>query len=211
MFLRRALARVAQIQVVRAADFLSGPPPASTCAAQKIQIVNHRDFLCGPPAKPAGSDPRTMAVHSDSLPASDKQVHNKNDHMMNDCLQYVPHDPAVHAITSCARPLTHAIQVGGIFDLPVGSTTPEQAATHAPVAQFYDLDLLDWHIGNLKASFGPTFHHRAAIKSASVAALVKHIYKKHGLGVEAASIGELLLARNKCGIGFRARRGTPKP
>lgn len=94
-------------------------------------------------------------------------------------------------IKSCAPLLKVAVQAG-IFD------SMDEAS--APVAQFYDLDLWDTHLQNLRTSFGPTFRHMMAVKSCPLSRLLKYAHESWGLGVEAASIGELKLAMEHCGF-----------
>eukprot|EP00756_Hemistasia_phaeocysticola_P049366 Hpha_TRINITY_DN23831_c0_g1::TRINITY_DN23831_c0_g1_i1::g.109810::m.109810/K01586/lysA; diaminopimelate decarboxylase len=72
--------------------------------------------------------------------------------------------------------------------------------TAAPVAQFYDMDLWDAHLQAYKDHFGPTVRHCVAIKSNSITRMLRHIHQKHGMGIECASIGEVLHAMRTCGV-----------
>ena len=96
------------------------------------------------------------------------------------------------AISDVSAVLGKAIEGGKIFD--------GNGLYDTPVAQFYDLDLLDAHMANLKETFGPTFHHCIAIKSNSVSKMLRHAYDTHGFGIECASIGEVMHAIRHCKI-----------
>lgn len=61
-----------------------------------------------------------------------------------------------------------------------------------PVGFFYDLDLLDWQLKDIKEAFGPTFHHHFAIKSNSVTSMLQMMYFNHGIGLECCSLGEVM-------------------
>jgi len=92
------------------------------------------------------------------------------------------------AITSVAPLLQKVVRdVPSIFD--------GTGVTEAPVAQFYDMDLWDQHLDSLKSAFGPTFQHAMAIKSNSVSKMLRHAFDRHGMGIECASIGEVLHAQ----------------
>ncbi|CAD7928353.1 unnamed protein product [Amoebophrya sp. A120] len=67
---------------------------------------------------------------------------------------------------------------------------------NAPVAAFYDLDLLDLHFQNLIKLFGPTFVHCMAIKSCPFSRILQHVHAAHGFGFECASLGEVWNAKN---------------
>ncbi|CAD7925734.1 unnamed protein product [Amoebophrya sp. A25] len=70
----------------------------------------------------------------------------------------------------------------------------------APVAVFYDLDLVDKHVGALVALFGNSFRHHAAVKSCPFPRMLRHLHVRHGLGIECASLGEVLNGEKACGI-----------
>jgi hypothetical protein len=53
----------------------------------------------------------------------------------------------------------------GVFD--------QESLTSAPVGIFYDLDVFDSHLANLKLAFGEHIQHRLAIKSCSVTRLLQ--------------------------------------
>jgi len=65
--------------------------------------------------------------------------------------------------------------------------------TDAPVALFYDLDVFDDTLDRLKEAFGPRFYHCIAVKSCSHGPILRDVYRRHGVGVEAASMGEVML------------------
>jgi len=68
-----------------------------------------------------------------------------------------------------------------------------------PAAWFYDLDLLDWYLNDMKAAFGETFHHHIAVKANSITGMLQYMYSKHGVGLECCSIGEVLQCLH-CGV-----------
>lgn len=99
---------------------------------------------------------------------------------------------------------THAfVDVGPLFKYCMkskpGIFEPTEL-THTPVAAFYDLDLYDQHLTHCKNAFGPTFHHCIAIKSNSLSKMLVYANQKHGMGIECASIGETLHAKEHCKI-----------
>lgn len=96
------------------------------------------------------------------------------------------------AITDLSPVLKKAVEMKTIFD--------GTGVYDAPVAQFYDLDLWDYHLNNCKESFGDTFHHRMAIKSNSITYNVNHASKVHGFGTECASIGEVQHSILRCKV-----------
>lgn len=105
--------------------------------------------------------------------------------------------------SSIDRP-THAItDVGPLFKY-CKKVHPEifepTELTKTPVGQFYDMDLYDQHLAHCKAAFGPTFHHCIAIKSNSLSKMLEHAHQKHGFGIECASIGEVLHAKDHCKV-----------
>jgi len=96
------------------------------------------------------------------------------------------------AITDVSPVLRKAVQEKIIFD--------GTALYDAPVAQFYDLDLWDYHLNSCKDAFGSTFHHRMAIKSNSISHNVNYVWRVHGFGIECASIGEVQHSILRCKI-----------
>lgn len=91
-----------------------------------------------------------------------------------------------NAITDVSPVLQKAVKDGLIFD--------GDGLYDAPVALFYDLDLLDAHVTECNKAFGETFQHMVAMKSNPLSKCIKRIHEKHGFGAECASIGESLWA-----------------
>ncbi|KAJ8610355.1 hypothetical protein CTAYLR_003894 [Chrysophaeum taylorii] len=73
-----------------------------------------------------------------------------------------------------------------------------RGVTAAPVGLFYDLDLWDHLLESCTGAL-PEFQHYIAVKSNPVSRMLKHAARK-GFGAECASIGELLVARERLGL-----------
>jgi len=106
---------------------------------------------------------------------------------------YVSQNPKVNPQTnlSLSRVLSYTLEKKPWIFKPKG-------LTEAPTALFYDLDAYEYLLDSCVSAFGPNFKHYIAAKANPLLSMLGYAINK-GMGIECASIGELLLAYETLG------------